>query len=140
VPAGFWIRFAAALVDGLILAIPSSIVSFALADNGGVSFGPGGNLTDFNPLVSLITLAIAVAYFALQEGGPTGQTIGKKLCGIRVIDVATGGSIGNGRAAGRYFGSLVSGYVCVLGYLWMLWDDKKQTWHDKMVGSNVVKV
>jgi uncharacterized RDD family membrane protein YckC len=34
----------------------------------------------------------------------------------------------------------VSGYVCLLGYLWMLWDDKKQTWHDKMVGSNVVRV
>jgi hypothetical protein len=30
--------------------------------------------------------------------------------------------------------------VCYLGYLWMLWDDQKQTWHDKIVDSAVIRV
>jgi uncharacterized RDD family membrane protein YckC len=36
-------------------------------------------------------------------------------------------------------GSLVSGWVFYLGYLWMLWDSEKQTWHDKMVSSVVIR-
>ena len=47
--------------------------------------------------------------------------------------------IGVGRAIGRYFVSLISGFVCLLGYLWMLWDSQKQTWHDKAVSAKVVK-
>ena len=40
----------------------------------------------------------------------------------------------------RYLGYIPGALVFGLGYLWMLWDDKKQTWHDKVVGSIVVKV
>ena len=38
----------------------------------------------------------------------------------------------------RYIGRIVSGIVIFLGYLWMIWDGEKQTWHDKMAGSVVV--
>ena len=135
--AGFWIRFAAGLIDGIILAVPGFIISLVLSDTGRLGFGyaPG-----VDPLVFLVQTLMGLAYYAYQEGSPSGQTIGKKLCGIRVIDVDTGASIGVGRAAGRYLGSLISGYACGLGYFWMLWDDQRQTWHDKMVRSNVVKV
>jgi uncharacterized RDD family membrane protein YckC len=34
--------------------------------------------------------------------------------------------------------SIVSAIVFLLGYLWMLWDPEKQTWHDKAAGSVVV--
>jgi len=34
---------------------------------------------------------------------------------------------------------MISGQIFYLGYLWMLWDDKQQTWHDKVVGSIVVR-
>jgi uncharacterized RDD family membrane protein YckC len=92
--------------------------------------------------------AIALGGIALIGGflyhtlmvGKSGQTIGKRVAGVRVIDANNGGVIGNGRAFGRYlFQSLISGNVCFLGYLWMLWDERKQTWHDKVVNSIVVR-
>ena len=59
---------------------------------------------------------------------------------IRVVDLrdGTGAPIGYGRALGRALMSIVSGVVLLLGYLWMIWDSEKQTWHDKVVGSVVV--
>jgi uncharacterized RDD family membrane protein YckC len=67
-----------------------------------------------------------------------GQTIGKKLLSIRVIDFNSRGSIGYLRAFGRYLGRFLSSVVLLLGYLWMLWDKEKQTWHDKLVSRVVV--
>jgi len=46
--------------------------------------------------------------------------------------------IGYGRAFVRWLVSLVSGFVILIGYLWMLWDSEKQTWHDKAANSVVV--
>jgi uncharacterized RDD family membrane protein YckC len=48
--------------------------------------------------------------------------------------------IGYGRAFGRALVSIVSGLVIAIGYLWMLWDPRKQTWHDKAVSSLPVRV
>jgi uncharacterized RDD family membrane protein YckC len=121
--AGFWIRFGAALIDGIGLGI----ISFALK----AALGTVG---------SIVTIVIGIAYFSYFEGSPSGQTIGKKLVGIRVIDFNTGRSIGHGRAAVRYVARILSAIVIFIGYLWMLWDPEKQTWHDKLSGSVVVPV
>ena len=122
--AGFWQRFAAAFIDGLIIGVPYFIVALVI-----------------DPVVGYaIYLLGGIAYFVYFEGGPTGQTIGKKAMGIRVIDLATGGPIGNGRAFVRYIGRIVSAVVIYIGYLWMLWDKEKQTWHDKMATAVVVPV
>ena len=73
--------------------------------------------------------------------GKSGQTWGRKLMNIRVVDRYTMQPIGFGRAIGRtLFAWLFSGSICYLGYLWMLWDGEKQTWHDKMLNTAVVKV
>lgn len=85
-------------------------------------------------------LLISVGYFVYFEGGPTGQTLGKRALGIRVVDFDTGGQIGYGRAFIRWIGRIVSGIVIYIGYLWMLWDREKQTWHDKFAGDVVVPV
>jgi uncharacterized RDD family membrane protein YckC len=119
--AGFWTRLGAALLDGLIITAASAL--FLAIDPAlyyGVGFGGG--------------LASSVAL----EGGETGQTLGKRALGIRVVDQRAGGSIGPVRAFIRYVGRIVSSLVVFLGYLWMLWDPEKQTWHDKMAGSVVV--
>ena len=70
--------------------------------------------------------------------GTTGQTLGKRALSVRVVDAHTGAPSGVGRAIGRYFARIISAIPCFLGFLWMLWDPNKQTWHDKMVGSFVV--
>ncbi len=105
----------------------------------GICEGPTGATIAIAVVLGLIALVGGVVYYAKLEGGPSGQTIGKRAVGIRVVDINTGGPIGFGRALGRYlFKSFISGSVCFLGYLWMLWDDKKQTWHDKVTNAVVV--
>jgi uncharacterized RDD family membrane protein YckC len=141
--AGFWIRFLAALVDGLVIGVPMSVVSF-LIDGDEWTFTVGAGPA-YNPsasvLLQLLTTVVGVVYYSLQEGGPSGQTIGKRLCGIRVVDGETGQpGVGVGRGVGRYFGRILSGLPLLLGYLWMLWDPRKQTWHDKLVRTVVVRV
>lgn len=47
---------------------------------------------------------------------------------------------GTGRALGGYlFATSISGNICTLGYLWAVWDARKQTWHDEAVSSVVVE-
>src|SRR4029077_8904064 len=107
--AGFWIRFAAALIDGVLLGIASTVLQAALK-------GAGTGLS----------LLVGIAYYTYFEG-ESGQTIGKRAVGIRVVDVDRRGPIGYGRAFIRYVGRFVSGVVLLIGYLWMLWDPKNQT-------------
>ncbi len=123
--SGFWTRFGAWLVDFLVLLVPSVAVTLIL-----------GNTAAANAITTLIGLA----YYVYFEGGPTGQTIGKRTLGIRVIDLRAGGSIGYGRAVVRYIVRFFSGIVLLIGYLWMIWDREKQTWHDKAATSVVVPV
>jgi uncharacterized RDD family membrane protein YckC len=122
--AGFWLRCAASFLDGMLLLVPY-LVTVVAAD-------PGTAWT--------LWLFVSIAYFTLLEGGADGQTLGKKAAGIRVIDLATGGPIGYGRAFIRWVGRWVSLLVFGLGYFWMLWDPEKQTWHDKMAGCVVVPI
>ncbi|HWF33824.1 MAG TPA: RDD family protein [Solirubrobacteraceae bacterium] len=121
--AGFWQRFGAALIDGIIVGIVFAILLIALK---GIGYA--------------LAIVAGAAYYVYFEGGPTGQTLGKRALGIRVIDFSTGGPIGYGRAFIRYIGKIVSGIPIYLGYLWMLWDREKQCWHDKFAGDVVVPV
>lgn len=121
--AGFWRRFVAALLDGIILSVVASIVGAILdIDRNGVNG---------------LSWLLGLAYYTYFEGS-TGQTMGKRALGIRVVSLEGGGSIGYGRALIRYFGRIVSTIPLLLGYLWMLWDKEKQTWHDKFARSVVV--
>ena len=119
--ASFGLRLVAAIIDGVVLGIVNVILQSILGT-------PGRGLS----------LLVGLAYVGYLEGSPSGQTVGKKLMNIRVIDFATGGPIGVGRALLRYVGKIVSAIPCLLGYFWMLWDPQKQTWHDKMANSVVV--
>ena len=119
--ASFGRRFVAALLDGIILGIVSGIIT---AINRNLGYG--------------VETLLSLAYFTYLEGSASGQTIGKKALGIRVIDFGGGGSIGHGRAFIRWIGRFVSGIACLLGYFWMLWDKEKQTWHDKFANAVVV--
>jgi uncharacterized RDD family membrane protein YckC len=120
--AGFWQRFAAALIDGILLAIVQFIIGAILSDSAGIA--------------ALLSIVISYGYYIYFEGG-TGQTLGKMALGIRVVDFNTGGSIGYGRALIRQLVKIVSSIPIGLGYFWMLWDKEKQTWHDKAATSVV---
>jgi uncharacterized RDD family membrane protein YckC len=120
--AGFWRRFAAALIDAIVLGVVSAILKAILGTTG-----------------TGLGLLISLGYFTYFHGS-TGQTPGDAALAIRVIDLQGGGSIGYMRAFIRWLVSLVSAIVILIGYLWMLWDSEKQTWHDKAAGSVVIPV
>ena len=118
--ASFWRRFGAAVIDAVVVGVPSWIVQIAVSRGAGYAVG----------------FLLAAVYFTYFHGR-TGQTPGDAALSVKVVDERNGTAtpIGYGRAFGRWVISYVSGIVIVLGYLWMLWDPKKQTWHDKAVGS-----
>jgi uncharacterized RDD family membrane protein YckC len=141
----------ARIIDGLLLFVPFIIVLFVLSAalpkhyractvNGetGLCHVPTAGSLAVLWLVGLAWFAATIAYVVIKVGRD-GATVGQKAVGIRVVDESSGEVIGYGRAAGRYFMSIVSGWPCYLGYFWMLWDRQRQTWHDKVVRSVVVR-
>jgi uncharacterized RDD family membrane protein YckC len=149
------------LIDGLIIglfAIPAIVYLFSgpteigtcqVDGNGDIVFGedgpdnavcesPTGTTVAVSVLLGLAAGVGGLVYVAKLEG-TKGQTLGAQAMGIRVVDIYTQAPIGAGRAIGRYFARILSGFLCGLGYLWMLWDDQAQTWHDKLSNSVVIR-
>jgi uncharacterized RDD family membrane protein YckC len=116
-------RVLAALIDYVILGVIAVILIIAHA-----------------PIIGLLVdlIAIVWALYNAYQGGATGQSYGKKTAGIRLLREATGQPIGGGLGIGRYFLHIIDGIPCYIGYLWPLWDSKKQTFADKIVGSVVI--
>lgn len=96
----------------------------------------------------VLSAVAAISYNGLLDGGPSGQTIGKRILRIRVADDDTGTSIGPNRGIGRSGTTYLFGFaaavhplgvfVPLLDGLWPLWDQRRQTWHDKAVRSVVL--
>lgn len=110
--AGFWTRFAALLIDGLILAIPALVI-------------PLGGFVGF-------------FYYWLMIGLNDGRTLGKMAMGIRIAH-PDGSQVSLGTAAGRAAMAIVSGLALGLGYLWAAWDPERRTWHDMVVNTRAFK-
>jgi uncharacterized RDD family membrane protein YckC len=87
-------------------------------------------------------LVLPVGYFGILEGSMSGQTLGKRLVGIRVVDADSGEAISYGRGFGRgAFKWLISAELLFgLGMWWMLWDPARRTWHDIVTRTTVVPV
>ena len=132
--AGFFRRFAAFAIDWLTLSIIADIVRFAY------SFGSGTDPWMIHLEVAMgLSTILFLLYFTLLTG-EGGQTLGKMLLGIRVQGI-DGSNVGYGRSFIRALGYIVSiFFMTFLGFLWALWDKKNQAWHDKIAGTEVVKV
>ena len=157
--AGFWARFGAYLLDSLLFLlflIPfaiGSVVFFRKAFEDCVWVDTDGGSQDLRcPANSLNTGAlgggiafaalglIVVSFVFLRMLAKSGQTWGRKAAGVKVVRIEDGSPPGWGRAIGRTaFAWFISGQVCYLGYLWMLWDSQNQTWHDKVASTVVVR-
>ncbi|MFD9894133.1 RDD family protein [Amycolatopsis sp. NPDC059027] len=72
------------------------------------------------------------------QGGNTGQSLGKRVLKIKLVKEDTAQPLGVGGAFLRDVCHFLDSAVCYLGFLWPLWDDKAQTFADKIVGSIVV--
>lgn len=132
--AGFGARLVGAIIDGVLLSavgfvisIPFGIAAFNM-DSPGAAVGSNGLNTLLN-----------IAYFTYFHATAAGQSVGNLAMSIRVVDADTGIPIPVSRSLIRALMSIVSAIPCGLGYLWMLWDPRNQTWHDKVANTLVVK-
>lgn len=123
--AGFWIRLAALLLDALIVAMVCSFLSDFLW------FGPHVRIkADFLP---------ALALYGAVMWKIRGTTVGGIVCGLRVVRLDDR-PIDWGTAIVRALASFLSLIVCGLGFIWVAFDDQRQSWHDKIAGTTVVRV
>jgi uncharacterized RDD family membrane protein YckC len=140
--AGFWLRFCAAFIDGIIVGIPLFgigallVVGLGLHEDFGNQNSPVPALLDLG--FRLIYLLVAWIYSAVQESGPHMATFGKRACGIVVTDL-NGQRISFGRASGRFFGEILSGITCYVGYIMAGFTEKSQALHDMVAGTLVVR-
>ncbi len=70
--------------------------------------------------------------------GRTGASLGKSVMRTRLVGVAGGRPVGFGRAVARQLAHLLDAVPFHLGYLWPLWDERRQTFADKMCDTLVV--
>jgi len=150
--AGFWMRFLAYIIDAILLGIVSFIMLIPFLGILGVTAAAGGGDGDFESggpglMIALMStyvfsmIAITVVgwlYFALMESSAKGATLGKLALGLRVTDMS-GNRISFGRATGRYFGKIVSGFILAIGYIMAGFTQQKQALHDIMAGCLVVR-
>lgn len=135
-PAHWGLRVGAHLLDMLIIIGPMYALGFidlAMAPDPataepGIFFAVG------------ILYTLAMGFFQLFKEGSTGQTIGKKVVGISLRREADGTALGFGMAFVRKLAHILDGLPCYLGWLWPLWDDKKQTFADKVCSTLVIRV
>ncbi|WP_409186409.1 RDD family protein [Amycolatopsis sp. VS8301801F10] len=122
--AGAYLIDFAPLLAGLLLAVLVSLVS-----------GAAGTIVYL--LAVLGTLAWTV-FNRWINGGNTGQSLGKRIVGLKLVSEATGEPIGAGMAFVRDLAHALDSMAFALGFLWPLWDDKAQTFSDKILGTVVV--
>jgi len=139
-------RFLAHLCDGLnslIVAIPFQLIGLLVSDSSSTSDadgfalfpGLGGGSYDIWSVLGTIATFLVLAYWIGSRGG---SPLRVRL-GVLVLDQNDGSFIGTRRAVYRGLMGYVSQLALLLGYLWMLWDPQRQTWHDKVAQSVVVK-
>lgn len=96
-------------------------------------------------LVSLALYALVIGgsgLYYVRSTGILGQTVGKRVMGVRVVDVTTHQIIGPGRALGRYFYQTLMGIPFGLGFITVFTDTSgwHRGWHDTMARTVVVSV
>ena len=126
--AGAW------LVDNLL-----AVVGIWLTDAAYEEWGNGARTGAWVVAVVGVVWAVYNAYLA----GKTGQSTGKRMAGIRLARYNDGQAVGPVYALLRLFMNVVFWAICVipgvLNYLWPLWNQKSQTWCDKIASSVVVQ-
>ncbi len=142
---GFWIRFAAKFIDGIVLNVvllPLNLLTqapmMALDKQSPeeVATAAPAALALFG-VYMLVAMALPVLYHGFMVG-KWGASLGKMACGLKVL-TPDGQAVTMGRAFGRAAAEIVSGLTCSIGYIIAAFDDEKRTLHDHMATTRVVK-
>ena len=127
-------RVGSTLIDGLVPGAAFGIIAAIFAVIGNES---------------LLAIGLGVGYLAVigfalwnngYRQGTTGQSLGKQVLGTKLVRARDGQPVGFGMAVGRQFLHILDGMPLYIGYLWPLWDERRQTFADKVVDTVVVEV
>jgi uncharacterized RDD family membrane protein YckC len=146
--AGFWLRFVAVIIDGILLYFVRMLLfmpfGLGMGMRGIFRGRPPQNINDFLPFLGLfiriavISSIIQWLYFSLMESSSWQATLGKKALGLEVTDLE-GRRISFGRATGRYFAKIISTLILFIGYIMAGFTEKKQALHDMIAGTLVLR-
>jgi uncharacterized RDD family membrane protein YckC len=135
--AGFWIRFGAALIDGIIVGIAGTIITAPLmfasvraTDDPMAAVGMAG-------ITSLIRLALYAAYSGYFLSTKA-ATPGKLMLGLKVIRSDGSTPITFVRGACRYLAQIISALILMIGYIIAAFDAEKRALHDHLCDTRVV--
>ena len=138
--AGFWKRFAAFLIDALIITIVGAGVGIILAIFLVYAFDVAPDalvMPAAEAGFNILGLLIGSSYFIFMECSSLKGTIGKIALGIKVTDLE-GNQIGFGKAFCRYFLKILSAIIIGIGFLMVAFTERKQGLHDSISGCLVV--
>ena len=147
---GFWIRFLARVIDGILLGVINAVVRiplmlmFGIGTMGmrGLGRGSGAGLIFAPAMIGVLGLSalIGVALGAVYEVyflSTHGATPGKMALGLRVIR-ADGGPVSPMLALGRHFAMWVSAFILMIGYIMAGFDPEKRALHDRICETRVI--
>ncbi len=132
--AGFWKRFAAFVIDCILVSIIFFIISFIFGYSIGLS---GGGRAQAEAGGFILGVIIPWLYWAVMESSSIQATVGKVTLGIIVTDYE-GKRISFGRATGRHFSNFISTLILLIGYVMAGFTKKKQALHDMIAGCLVI--
>ncbi|WP_406029766.1 RDD family protein [Nocardioides sp. NBC_00163] len=157
--ASWGARAGAFIIDGLVgaVAMIPFWIGYGLLIGGAAAGGvaeydpntgmytdagePNGALMAIGGLLMFIGFLVSLAFLFWNYGlkqGKTGYSIGKGVLGIKVVKEADGQVLGTWFSIGRFFVHYLDQLACYIGYLWPLWDDKRQTFADKILSTIVI--
>lgn len=141
---GFWIRFGARVIDGIILwvvntAIAVPIVAGLALTGSVVTPTPEAPFAMIKAqlILAFFQIVVAATYEVVFIGRFAG-TPGKLACRLKVVR-PDGGRVSYARALGRYGGTFISGIILCIGYLMAAFDDEKRTLHDRICDTRVIR-
>lgn len=132
---GFWRRFAAVVLDSIVLFFPAAIVRVLLGLSATGMFDPEISASWFATLFEFLMDGLYAALFLCSSSQ---ATLGMQVMDLRVTDVK-GDRISFARSTGRYFAQLLSIATFGIGYLIQLFTARRQTLHDIVSGTVVVR-
>ncbi len=94
-----------------------------------------------NVIIALLFDLVALVvngYNRWYLAGTTGQSWGKKALNLKLVSDATGTPIGTGLAFARDICHILDSLACYIGWLFPIWDAKRQTFADKIISTVVV--
>ena len=123
-PAGFWIRFVAMFIDGIIVGVVYFVITFAML------------AIDMLALAGILSLVWVIGYYIYFPSSNMMATPGKAVLGLKITD-DLGNQISAGKATLRYVGYIINGFTLYIGFLIVGFTENKRGLHDMVASTRV---